>query len=367
MCRKLDTYVHPYIFPSSSQVPFLVDARQHILTHLEERQGANLMKGLILCAGKGTRLHPFSNDYSKTLLQVANKPIIHYCIDSLKQVNIKDIGMVIRSTQLSLFQEHVGDGSQWGVNIEYVFQDIPLGIADAVKQAESYIGADSFILLLGDNLIEQSLKGLRDAILLERYDGALLLGKVEKPQDYGIAEINEQCIIGLEEKPAHPKSNLAVLGAYAFTPNIFDAIHAIKPSRRGEYEITDAIQWLVDNDFSLTYEETVLMHTDVGTVPRWLAANRWMLQKLTQSQVNLDVHSQASNCTFIQPVVVHPSSQLTNCVIGPYVTIGRDAILDNCTVENSVVMEKVRLSHKQLIDAVAGQFITVTRAQEDEG
>lgn len=324
------------------------------------------MKGLILCAGKGTRLHPFSNDYSKTLLQVANKPVIHYCIESLKQVNIKEIGIVIRSLQLPLFQEHVGDGSQWGVKIEYVYQDTPAGIADAVKEAESYIGTDSFILLLGDNLIEQSLKGLRDAILLERYDGALLLGKVEKPQDYGIAEINEQCIVGLEEKPIYPKSNLAVLGAYAFTPNIFDAIHAIQPSRRGEYEITDAIQWLIDHEFSLSYDETVLMHTDVGTVSRWLAANQWMLKKLSETQGATPVYPQASNCTFIQPVVVHPCSQLTNCVIGPYVTIGRDSVLDNCIVENSIVMEKVQLSNQHLTDAIAGQFITATRAQEDE-
>lgn len=324
------------------------------------------MKGLILCAGKGTRLHPFSNDYSKTLLQVVNKPIIHYCIESLKQVNIQEIGIVIRSVQLSLFQEHVGDGSRWGVKIRYIFQDTPAGIADAVKQAESYIGADSFILLLGDNLIEQSLKGLRDAILLERYDGALLLGKVEKPQDYGIAEINEQCIVGLEEKPIQPKSNLAVLGAYAFTPNIFDAIHDIQPSQRGEYEIIDAIQWLIDHDFSLTYEVTSQMHTDVGTVSRWLAANRWMLNKLSKAQAD-GGYPHTLNCTFIPPVVVHPCSQLTNCVIGPYAAIGRDAILTDCKVEHSIVMEKVQLSNQHLIDAVAGQFIIVTRAQEDEG
>jgi len=317
--------------------------------HTEEtkRQGAENMKGLIVCAGRGTRLQPFSYLTSKVLLPVANKPLIFYSLEKLKSLGINEIGIVIQPAQKVLFEEHVGDGVNWDVRITYLFQEKPLGIADAVKQSESFIGSDSFILLLGDNLINQSLAELKDSVLVDHYDGALLLGKVENPQEYGIAEIEEQRIIGLEEKPLQPKSNLAIVGAYAFTAQIFKAIHAISPSRRGEYEITDAIQYLIQHGYSISYDITTDPHTDVGTPGRWLEANRWMLQSMPAEETTVTYESYEGS-VFQSPVLIDPSSKLLNCEIGPYVVIGPGVILENCKIEDSIILEGVNLRNRIL-------------------
>jgi len=303
------------------------------------------MKGLIVCAGRGTRLQPFSYLTSKVLLPVAGKPLIFYSLEKLKSLGIADIGIVIQPAQKLLFDEQVGDGGKWGVHITYLFQEKPLGIADAVKQSEAFIGSDSFILLLGDNLISQSLSDLKDSILVDHYDGALLLGRVENPQEYGIAEIEEQRIIGLEEKPLQPKSNLAIVGAYAFTAQIFKAIDAITPSRRGEYEITDAIQYLIQHGYAISYDITTSPHTDVGTPGRWLEANRWMLQIMPLEKTTNESYE---GSILQSPVLIDPSSKIRNCEIGPYVVIGPGVVLENCKVEDSIILEGVNLCNRTL-------------------
>ncbi|WP_152391863.1 sugar phosphate nucleotidyltransferase [Paenibacillus guangzhouensis] len=305
------------------------------------------MKGLIVCAGRGTRLQPFSYLTSKVLLPVANKPLIFYSLEKLKSLGITEIGIVIQPAQKLLFEEQVGDGIDRGVHITYLFQEMPLGIADAVKQSETFIGSDSFILLLGDNLISQSLSVLKDSILVDHYDGALLLGKVENPHEYGIAEIEEQRIIGLEEKPLQPKSNLAIVGAYAFTAQIFKAIDAITPSRRGEYEITDAIQYLIQHGYSISYDITTSPHTDVGTPGRWLEANRWMLQTMPVEKTTT-MNESYEGSILKSPVLIDPSSTLLNCDIGPYVVIGPGVVLENCKIEDSIILEGVNLRNRTL-------------------
>ncbi|TDF92562.1 sugar phosphate nucleotidyltransferase [Paenibacillus piri] len=299
------------------------------------------MKGLILCAGKGTRLQPFSNAKPKVLLPVANKPIIYYCIEKLVELDIYEIGIVIRPDHLALFMEEVGTGEQWGAQITFIFQYHALGIADAVGQAEAFIDNDPFMLLLGDNLMMQSLKPLCHAVIQEKHEAAILLGQVSNPADFGIAEVAGNRIVGLEEKPAFPKSNLAVLGAYAFTSVIFKAIHAIAPSPRGEYEITDAIQWLIDTGCSVVYLETAEHFSDVGTMERWLEANCWMLQLMEKT--GLPDGRKLDGCTLIPPVLIDPSSELKDCVIGPYVSIGPNVKLQQCTIENSILLESVNL------------------------
>ena len=298
------------------------------------------MKGLILCAGKGTRLQPFSNIKPKGLLPVVNKPLIFYGIEKLVELGIYEIGVVIRQTYHELFIEEVGLGERWGVNLTYIFQKEPLGISDAVKHSESYIQGEPFILLLGDNLITETLHGMKQAIMDEGHDASILLREVANPHSFGIAEVNEDKIIGLEEKPAVPKSNFAVLGAYAFKPNIFQAIHAIKPSARGEYEITDAIQWLIHRDLSISYQITNKNFSDVGTMEGWLGANRWMLDQM-EEEGNLDytVRDTHRGTSIIHPVCIDPSAELIDCVIGPYVTIGPNVRLNSCILENSILLE----------------------------
>ncbi|OCT15582.1 nucleotidyl transferase [Paenibacillus pectinilyticus] len=298
------------------------------------------MKGLILCAGKGTRLQPFSNIKPKGLLPVANKPLIFYGIEKLVELGIYEIGIVIRRNHYDMFMEEVGLGERWQVRITYIFQKDPLGISDAVKYSEPFIAGESFVLMLGDNLITQKLDGLCHAITEEGHDAAILLREVANPKDFGIAEVDGDTIIALVEKPTVPKSNLAVLGAYAFKPSIFKAIHAISPSARGEYEITDAIQWLIHHQYSVAYQITDKNFSDVGTMDGWLGANKWMLDQMEEEgTLDYSVSDTHIRTVIIHPSCIDPSAELIDCVIGPYVTIGPNVKLESCTLENSILLE----------------------------
>jgi glucose-1-phosphate thymidylyltransferase len=303
------------------------------------------MKGLILCAGKGTRLQPFSFSQPKTLLPVANKPVLFYGIEQLVKAGITDVGIVINNNQKKLMEEIVGFGDRFNANITYIFQNNPLGIADAVRTAESFIAKESFILLLGDNLIWEPLHVLRERLERHEANACISLAEVENPQDYGIAEIEGGKIKNLEEKPKEPKSNLAVIGAYAFDETIFAAIRSIYPSQRGEYEITDAIQWLIDRGHKVSYSVTDSNFSDVGNVFRWLAANRWMLDKVTDGENIISSDVQVHNCTIYPPVIIGDGCRLKDCEIGPYVSIQSGALVEGCKIENSIVLKGARLKH----------------------
>lgn len=295
------------------------------------------MKGLILGAGNGTRLLPFTRVTPKVLLPVANKPIVHYCIDKLVQLGIEEIGIVIQPAHKQSFMKQVGRGERWGVRITYVHQYQPKGIADAIKQAGEFLGCDSCILLLGDNLIEDSLESLRDSIAVDSRQAALLLGVVDNPSDYGIAEIEGERLVGLEEKPTNPKTNLAVLGAYAFGPRLLEAVHATSPSARGEYEITDAIKRMLQMNDSISYRITDREHSDVGRPDRWLLANRWQLKRTDRGSESRE-RWMAAGCTIVEPVSIDDRAELDHCTIGPYASIGPHVRLTNCIVEDSIVL-----------------------------
>lgn len=298
------------------------------------------MKGLILCAGRGTRLHPFSYSQPKTLLPVANHPVLHYCIRKLIEVNILDIGIVINRTQSQII-EFVGDGSRYPeANITFIEQNQPLGIAHAVGLAHWFIQAEPFMLLLGDNLLMDSLTELHRIFHQTHADGALLLSEVERPQDYGIAEVHEGRIVSVEEKPADPKSNLAVIGAYVFSNQIFQVIEKLKPSARGEYEITHAIQAMVDQGKMITHTVTNGLYSDVGTIGRWLTANRWMLDKELGDTHRIGKTSEVINCEIVGPVIIGEHCRIENCKIGPYVSIHDGVQMSNCTwIRDSILLE----------------------------
>ncbi|MEK8131483.1 sugar phosphate nucleotidyltransferase [Paenibacillus filicis] len=300
------------------------------------------MKGLILCAGNGNRLKPFSQIKPKGLLPVVNKPIIHYCLEKLAELYMTEVGIVIKPEHRFLFVEEVGYGEKWNLSITYIEQQQALGIADAVKQSEFFLDRSPFILLLGDNLFVESLERLSHFIQVEGYEAAVILAAVKTPSDFGIAEVEGNQIVHLEEKPAKPKSNLALLGAYAFQPSIFEAIHKIPPSARGEYEITDAIQWMLNHQRKIAFCVTNQNYSDVGTLERWLEANRWMLdQQLAAGK--LESFASDSLNHYIPPVCIDPGAELTNCIIGPYVTIGPGVKLSNCRLEDSIILEGTRL------------------------
>lgn len=301
------------------------------------------MKGLILCAGRGTRLYPLSYSQPKTLLPVANHPVLYYCIQKLVESGIRDIGIVIHPSQTQII-EYVGDGSRFQAKLHFFEQTEALGIAHAVKQAHSFLQDSSFFLLLGDNLLMDSLGQLRAAFEQEQADCSILLRHVDRPQDYGIAELKDGQILSITEKPKQPKSNLAVIGAYLFTPEIFNVIDTLQPSARGEYEITDAIQRLVMQNRRITYAVTQSEYSDVGTIERWLAANRWMLEKRFGNTISVGENSIVENCELVGPVVIGNGCVIRNCKIGPYVSIQDGAELLNCyEIRESILLEKTSL------------------------
>jgi glucose-1-phosphate thymidylyltransferase len=324
------------------------------------------VKGLILCAGRGSRLYPLTRSYPKTLIPIANIPILQTCIEKLIEQEIDEIGIVIHPSQDAMIREQVGNGERWGLQFTYIYQDEPKGISDAIKHAESFINGNSFLLLLGDNLINESLSKLKELIDSHRCQAALMLTEVNNPQDYGIAELVGQRIVRLEEKPKSPKSNLAVVGAYAFTSSIFKAVVAIPPSPRGEYEITDAIQWLIDQGESVSYHVTDKRIFDVGKIERLLEANQW---KLSQMESGLSHEpSLLENCQLIPPVVVGPGCVLTNSVIGPYVSIGEGTSIDGCRIRNCVILSQAQLKEIPYLvkDTVIG-FRSVITGLHSEG
>ena len=284
-------------------------------------------------------MHPFSYSQPKTLLPVANHPVLHSCIRKLCEVGVHDIGIVIHPSQVQI-PPLVGDGSKFGASITFIEQKVPMGIAHAVRLAQPFMRDDPFILLLGDNLLMDSLHGLTRAFAGTQSDGVVMLSEVERPQDYGIAEVKDGRLIGVEEKPKQPKSNLAVIGAYLFTKPIFASIATLKPSARGEYEITDAIQSMIDQGYRITHTITNGKYTDVGTIERWLEANRWMLSSELGDRYQVGSSSVLENCRITGPVLIGERCTIKNCNLGPYVSIQDGVQLENCArIENSILLE----------------------------
>jgi glucose-1-phosphate thymidylyltransferase len=321
------------------------------------------MKGIILCAGNGTRMQPFSFTVPKTLLPVANRPILDHCIDKMMQAGIQEIGIVINPKQksiidyLSKFKHRLA--------IQFIYQTEPLGIAHALKKAQSFVGDDSFILMLGDNLIAEPIDTLIEAY--QGNQGTILLSEVDNPSDYGIAEIRNNRVVKLEEKPKHPKSNLAIIGMYLFDPSIFQAIDHIVPSERGEYEITDAIQWMIDQGYSISYSITNQAYTDVGTIERWLFANRWVLDEQLGDQVQIGVNTKLENCILKGPVLIGDNCTIKNVTVGPYVSIGDGSVLIDCKIENSICLNRSKIINigSPIVSSILGGGTTLQGTSEE--
>lgn len=317
------------------------------------------MKGLILCAGKGTRLRPLTYSQPKTLLPVANKPVLMYAIDQLIHTGINEIGIVINPSQKKLIHEHIHLINHPNLSLKYIYQKNPKGIADAVRQAEHFIGNEPFLLLLGDNLIQESLEEIKRQVLIHKRNGAMMLARVENPSEYGIAQIENGRIIRLEEKPSAPTSNLAVIGAYAFDHHVFKAVRKIPPSNRGEYELTDAIQWLIDQGYSISHTITDKHYSDVGTVHRWLEANRWKMDELTAGRSIIAPTSTIHQCTIIHPVLIDEGCTLKNATIGPYVSIEAGVTIEECLIENSIILKGTHLKRIpiKIKNSVFGRYV----------
>ncbi|WP_018921896.1 glucose-1-phosphate thymidylyltransferase [Salsuginibacillus kocurii] len=314
------------------------------------------MKGLILAAGKGTRLRPLSYTKPKPLLPVANQSVINYGIEQLYNLGIREVGVVIHPSQEDIFKRYLQINYKKGIHVHYIFQHEQKGISHAIGEAQSFIGSEPFVVLLGDNLIDESLTLLKDQFNKNGVHGAVMLSEVNRPQDYGIAEIKNERIINVQEKPQAPKSNLAVIGVYMFDPAIFTAIQSISPSARGEYEITDVIQWMIDNGCTVNYVKTDKPTFDVGTMERWLDANRWKL-KQKGDQWDNDFNGKYQDSIIIPPVKIGTNCHIENSIIGPYTSVESDVTIKNSFVQNSIILKNARVISVpyEIKDSIVGE------------
>ncbi len=325
------------------------------------------MRGLILAGGHGTRLRPITHTRAKQLVPIANKPIIHYAIESMVAAGIKEIGVIIGKIGADII-DSLRDGSKFGAEITYIKQTIPLGLADCVLISRGFLGDENFIMYLGDNMIEMSLSSfISDSIS----EGAkILLQRVEDPRRFGVAEFDDDGkIVKLVEKPEHPPSDMALVGVYMFTPDIHEAVSSIKPSARGELEITDAIQWLLDAGKDVSYEVLSGWWIDTGKKDSLLECNRLVLDTIERSiGGDIDLMTVLEGRVFVSdgativnsrisgPVVIGPGAEIKDSYIGPYTAIGSDCEIVNSEIENSVVMDGSEIRNvRRMTDSLIGK------------
>jgi glucose-1-phosphate thymidylyltransferase len=312
------------------------------------------MKGLILSGGKGTRLRPLTYTSAKQLVPVANKPVLFFGIESIVASGITEIGIVVGDTREEI-RAAVGDGSRFGAKVTYIPQEAPLGLAHAVKISRDFLGDDSFVMYLGDNLIAGGIKSLVDEFRELGCNAQILLAEVANPQQFGVAEVSPDSrrILRLEEKPKAPKSNLALVGVYMFDRNIFDSIDQIKPSARGELEITDAIQNLIDRGLEVHPHIVRGWWKDTGKLADMLEANRIVLDSpdlpaaaqgatgensSIEGRVELGAGVVLVNSLVRGPATIGAGARIENAFVGPYSSIGEGCTLAHCEIENSIVL-----------------------------
>jgi glucose-1-phosphate thymidylyltransferase len=309
------------------------------------------VKGLILSGGKGTRLRPITHTSAKQLVPVANKPVLFYGIDAMAAAGITEIGIIVAPETGDEIRAAAGDGSQFGVAISYIEQDAPLGLAHAVLTAESFIQRSPFVMYLGDNLLRDGISELVDSFRREAPDALILLTPVPDPEHYGVAELDGGGKVArLVEKPKEPQSNLALVGVYMFTPSVFDAARAIAPSWRGEFEITDAIQHLLDSGQRVDPHIVRGWWKDTGQVQDMLDANRLILEDLAErvegelidsrieGRVVIEPGARLERATVRGPAVIGAGSRITDAYVGPYTAIGDDVEIARAEIEHSIVL-----------------------------
>jgi glucose-1-phosphate thymidylyltransferase len=309
------------------------------------------MKALVLAGGAGTRLRPITYTSAKQLVPVANKPILFYGLEQIRDAGVTDVGIIVGDTHAEI-EAAVGDGSALGIKATYIKQDAPLGLAHAVLTAAEFLGDDDFVMFLGDNLIEGGITGVVDAFERDRPAAQLLLKRVPDPQSFGIAVLDDDGgIVRLVEKPKDPPSDLALVGVYLFTSAILDAARRIEPSWRGELEITDAIQQLIDDGASVRATEVAGWWLDTGKKDELLDANRIVLGSIERridgicdeastvtGEVIIEAGAELHGTTVRGPAVIGAGSKLVDAYVGPFTSVGPGCTLESCEIEFSVLL-----------------------------
>jgi len=309
------------------------------------------MKGLILSGGKGTRLRPLTFTQAKQLVPVANKPVLYYGIEALRDAGVKELGLVVGETKEEI-KAAAGDGSRWGLRITYIEQEAPLGLAHAVKVSRGFLKDEPFVMYLGDNILKSGIVSLVQEFEARKPNAMILLTPVPDPTLFGVAELAGGKVVRLVEKPKEPKSNLALVGVYLFDKNVFEAVDAIRPSWRNELEITDAIQYLVEKGYEVQPHLVSGWWKDTGKLEDMLEANRLILETIqSRNEGEVDPESRVGGQVAIEkgvvlrnavirgPAVIGEGSEVADAYIGPFTAIGKNCRIVGTEIEHSIVLE----------------------------
>jgi glucose-1-phosphate thymidylyltransferase len=336
------------------------------------------MKALVLSGGAGTRLRPITHTSPKQLVPVANKPVLYYVLEDIASAGLTEVGIVVGETADEI-QAAVGDGSKFGLRVTYLPQQLPLGLAHAVLIARDFLGDDDFVMYLGDNFVLGGIAGLVDEFRAERPDARILLTRVPNPVAFGVAELDAKGrVVGLEEKPQQPKSDLALVGVYLFSAAVHEAVRAIKPSWRGELEITHAIQWLIDHRRDVRSTTIRGYWKDTGNVTDMLEVNRIVLEGIEArtegsvdeasevlGRVKIEEGAQVRGSRIVGPTVIGAGTLISNSYVGPYTSIAEGCRIESTEIEYSIVLRDARLDGVRRVRAsLVGRSVTVTSAPQ---
>ncbi len=318
------------------------------------------MKALIASGGRGTRLRPLTHTQNKHLIPIANKPILYYAIEAAVDAGIKQIG-IVHNAGSDEVPDAIGNGKRWGVKITYIPQKNPAGLAHVVKIAEKFIGKDSFVFYLGDNMVVGGIRRFIDEFEKSDCNCFLTLAKVKDPERFGVPVIKNGIIVKVEEKPAKPKSHFAVAGIYIYDHHIFEAVKKIKPSRRGELEISDAHTYLIKKKYKVGYSEITGWWKDTGKPSDLLEANRLVLDNMEPKELGsvddassvvgkviLDENSKVINSVIRGPAIIGKNTIIENSYIGPFTSIGNNTHIKNSEVEYSIVLRDCKVTDVKL-------------------
>jgi glucose-1-phosphate thymidylyltransferase len=336
------------------------------------------LKGLILSGGAGTRLRPITHTSAKQLVPVANKPVLFYGIEALVEAGITEIGVIIAPETGGEIKDAAGDGSAFGASLTYIEQEAPLGLAHALLTAEDFLGRTPFVMYLGDNLLRDGIVELVEAFRRNEPDALILLTPVDDPSSYGVAELNGDRVVRLVEKPKDPPSDLALVGVYMFTPAIFEAAHSIEPSGRGELEITDAIDRLIESDRRVEPHIVKGWWKDTGKLEDMLEANRLVLEDIElRIDGELDADSRVEGRVVIEegaklertivrgPAIIGAGARLSDAYVGPYTAIDRDVLITGSEIEHSIVLagSSIRDLHARMEASLLGKNVSLSRSE----
>jgi len=334
------------------------------------------VKGLVLSGGAGTRLRPITHTSAKQLVPVANKPVLFYGLEAMRAAGIDDVGIVVGETRAEI-EAAVGDGSRFGLRVTYLPQEAPLGLAHAVLIAEEFLGDSPFVMYLGDNLLKEGIAPFVREFERSEPDALILLQKVNDPSEYGIAELQDGRVVQLVEKPAKPRSDLALVGVYLFTPAVFESVKAITPSARGELEITDAIQHMIDRGLRVEPHTVTGWWKDTGKLEDMLEANRLILSTIEsdvrgevlestlEGPVQVGEGSLLEHCTVRGPVVIGACCHLSDTFVGPYTAISDGVVVEHAEIEHSIILENSRISRlgARMADSLIGRDCVIAHSE----